>query len=331
MKKYLLAIVAVAATLVSCQKNDNPTPEKKGVPMTLKASINNDGTKVTYTPGATSGLKVDWEATENISILTINNSGEVQALDNFTSTGAAGRSEATFTGTFTGGSDPYNVIAIYPALEEYTTGCFGTPEYTRYDGADTRLLWDMWPGGDDKYFASQLTELKQTADNGTTHLQNVLLMAGYVNKTDIKSNTLTVTLGNQLSIIKFDCTFDDALKGQTLNSIVIQSKNSSDANKAIFNRVGTAWDHSDLAGNPLHLGGGESRSDVTIYADFAVPASGKATLYLPVVFTNDNVTNDYWNITVRVNDTDRPVIKKTFTADKTYQRGKIYKVELAVN
>ena len=178
MKKYLLAIVAIAATLVSCQKNENPTPEKKGVPMTLKASINgNIGSKVTYTPGAVSGLKVDWEATEHISVVTLNGSGYTVAIDDFVSTGAAGRTEATFTGTFTGGDNP-TVIVIYPALTEYTTGCFGTPEYSRYDGASTRLLSDMWPTdpGTDRYFASQLTELKQTADNNTAHLQNILLM-----------------------------------------------------------------------------------------------------------------------------------------------------------
>lgn len=330
MKKYLLAIVAIAATLVSCQKNENPTPEKKGVPMTLKASINNDGTKVTYTPGATSGLKVDWETTEHISVVTLNGSGYTVAIDDFESTGVAGRTEATFTGTFTGGDNP-TVIVIYPALEEYSAGNWGTKEYMNYNGYTDRLLSEMKVDGTDCYYTSRLNWFKQTADNSTSHLQNALLMVGAATLEGETPKTLTTTLSNQLSILKFKCTFDNSLKGKTLNSISINSFNAADNNKSVFNTTSSTWDAANIYAQPFALRGAAALHTIRLYADFAVPESGEATLYTPVLFTGNNVATDYWNITVEVAGADRPVITKTFTTDKTYERGKMYTVELAVN
>lgn len=331
MKKYLLAIVAVAATLVSCQKNDNPTPEKKGVPMTLKASINgNIGSKVTYTPGATSGLKVDWEATEHISVVTLNGSGYTVAIDDFVSTGVAGRTEATFTGTFTGGDNP-TVIVIYPALEEYSAGNWGTKEYMSYNGYTDRLLYNMSVDGTDEYFTSRLYLFKQTADNNTSHLQNALLMVGAATLEGDTPKTLTTTLSNQLSIIKFKCTFDNSLKGKTINSIHIESYDASDNAKVVFQSTLPSWEYANIYAQPFALRGAAALHTIRLYADFAVPESGEATLYTPVLFTGNNVATDYWNITVEVAGADRPVITKTFTTDKTYERGKMYTVELAVN
>ena len=332
MKKYLFVLAAIAATFVSCQKNENITPEVKGVPMTLKATIAQDpSTKVTYTPGATSGLKTEWEATESISVVTLSASGEFLSADTFTSTGAAGRAEASFTGTFTGGATPAKVIVIYPALENYSAGYYGTPEYTRFDGATIRLVSDIYNDGADKYSATQLARVRQSADNNTNHLQNIMLMVGTADIDDIKTGTLTTTLNNQLSIIKFKCTFDAGLIGQTINSITIESKNQYDVSNSIFSSVGPAWDNMDLAGNPISFIGVASLNTAMIYADFAVPASCKATLYLPILIKNDVVATDKWEITVQVNDANRPTVTKTFTANKSFDRGKIYTISVDVN
>lgn len=329
MKKYLFAILAIVAVLVSCSKSENPTKEEvKGVKLTLKASINNDGTKVTYTPGVPSGMKVDWEATEDISVVTFDGSGNVTAIDNFTSTGDAGRTTAVFTGTFTGGENPSKVIVIYPALENYSGDYYGTKEYVHYMGTD-RVLWQIKADGSSQFAQNASRELRQTADNSTLHLHNYMIMSGAVDKEAIKTGSLTTTLSNQFSIIKFKCTFDASLIGKTINLIEIESYNGSGQLKNLFN-PNTSWEYADIVGNPLAWRGTGAVAYRKIYADFAVPGSGTATLYLPVVFLHNNSAADTWDITVTVDDTERPVIIKTFTSDKTYQRGKMYSVSLNV-
>jgi hypothetical protein len=59
-------------------------------------------------------LTVDWEAQEAITVISIGESG-ISAIDEFTSTGEAGRTVAEFTGTYTG-KEGDTVICLYPAL-----------------------------------------------------------------------------------------------------------------------------------------------------------------------------------------------------------------------
>ena len=103
MKKLFL-IAAVAAALVSCSKSDNPrdVEQNEGIKMTLKASFGSD-TKLSFNPDGNI-IKSTWDASEAISVLTLDEEGVVVAIDNFTSEGTAGRKEASFTGTFNGGS-----------------------------------------------------------------------------------------------------------------------------------------------------------------------------------------------------------------------------------
>lgn len=341
MKKFLFVFVAVLASLVSCQNAENltveVTPEVKGVPMTLKASIKGDfGTKVTYNPGEPTGLKVDWDATETISVVTLTGSGQFLSSDTFTSTGVAGRPEAEFTGTFTGGATPAQVLVIYPALEQYSSGYYGTPEYTTYLGTTSRLLSGIYNDGADIYADSHLSWFTQTADNSTSHLQNVMLMVGAADIDDIKTGVLTTTLENQLSIIKIKCTFNELWQvGRTINSITIDSKDASDKNKSVFHSTLVTWDYINLTSSPLSLQGSSTVHETAIKADFVVPESRMATLYLPVLFKGKNVATDYWNITVQLDisgtPSDRPVIKKTFASDKTFERGKMYTVSVDVD
>ena len=119
MKKSIILLAVVSASLVSCSKIEESRPEvKSGIPMSISASFS-DLTK-TSTVADGNVLKSTWDAEESISIITLDalSKGKVVAIDNFTSRGAAGRSSAKFTGTFTGGVNPVKVIAVYPALEK---------------------------------------------------------------------------------------------------------------------------------------------------------------------------------------------------------------------
>lgn len=93
-----------------------------GVELTISANIAEPaGTKTTYTysphvgEGTGAGtIATDWEATEKITVVSIGDAG-ITAVDEFTSTGAAGRTKAEFTGTWNG-NEGDKVICLYPAI-----------------------------------------------------------------------------------------------------------------------------------------------------------------------------------------------------------------------
>lgn len=121
MKKVYILLTMAVAVFASCQNdNEELTPEKKGVKLTISTSIAKPATTRTsyvYHEGETgkSGtISVSWEEEENITVVSIGEAG-ITAVDNFTSTGAAGRDKAEFTGTWTGNAGD-KVICLYPAI-----------------------------------------------------------------------------------------------------------------------------------------------------------------------------------------------------------------------
>ena len=330
MKKTLLFIAAAVAALVSCQTkqetvNENTVPEVKGVPMTLEASFSG-ATKTTFTPDG-SGLKQTWDATESISVVTLSSSGNGGALvsvDTFTSTGAAGRTDATFSGTFTGGETPAFVMAVYPAWE-FSGSSYHTPEY---NNGSNNILWDARVGSE--YCQSDYNELTQTADNNLDHFTNFCLIAGAVNIDDIKLGTLTTTLSNIMSVIKIVATFPDSYKGKALTSLEISGYDSTDNEKGFF--CWDSWEWLNIADTPyLSPGSGSNtNNNLLIHCSFDVPDSGVATIYMPCNFgdSKDFAAGDYWNLTAKVNSVNLGPVKKTFTKDVSLTRGKMYTVNV---
>lgn len=330
MKKTLLFIAAAVAALVSCQNkqetvNENTVPEVKGVPMTLQASFSG-ATKTTFTPDG-SGLKQTWDATESISVVTLSNSGtsgELVSVDTFTSTGVAGRTDATFSGTFTGGETPAFVMAVYPALEfDGVSSSYHTPAY---NNGSNNLIWDAKIGS--IFCNSDYHELTQTADNNLDHFTNFCLMIGTVDIDDIKLGTLTTTLSNMMSVIKIVATFPDSYKGKQLTSLDISCYDSADNTNDIF--CSDSWEYLNIVDAQLLSPGSASRNSNSIYGTFNVPDTGVATIYMPCNFGSsvDFTAGDYWNLTATVNSVDLGPVKKTFTKDVSMTRGKMYTVNV---
>lgn len=114
MKKTSIALMALLA-LVSCNK-EQPLTVNNGVDMTITASVG-AGTKTSYayTSGTQTGtIETSWEATETITVVSIGDEG-ITAVDEFSSTGAAGRKKAEFTGTWNG-NEGDKVICLYPDI-----------------------------------------------------------------------------------------------------------------------------------------------------------------------------------------------------------------------
>ena len=114
MKKIFYTAIA-SLLLCACSNEVEPIENaKKGVELTMSATIGKSAeTRTTYTR-ETVGMTVDWEAEEAITLVSFDESG-VTAIDNFTSSGTAGREKAEFTGTWNGNAGD-QVICLYPAI-----------------------------------------------------------------------------------------------------------------------------------------------------------------------------------------------------------------------
>ena len=114
MKKGIIFLFLSAITLFSCTKEDVPETVA-GVKLSITTSLSDTNTKTSYSQGGTGlGMTVDWEATESITVVSFNDSG-ITAVDEFTSSGEAGRQKAVFSGTWTGNADD-KVICLYPSI-----------------------------------------------------------------------------------------------------------------------------------------------------------------------------------------------------------------------
>lgn len=119
MKHITILFASALVLLASCQKDDTNV-SNGGVELTISAPLPSNGTKTSYAYNLPSGseyagsIAVDWEADESITVVSIGESG-ITAVNTFTSSGAAGRAVAEFTGTWEGNPGD-KVICLYPAI-----------------------------------------------------------------------------------------------------------------------------------------------------------------------------------------------------------------------
>lgn len=325
MKKTLFCLAVLTAALVSCQKNEMPASEEvQGIPMTLTADLSGElGTKATVTPGA-SGLKTTWDATESISVVTLDGSGtyaNLVSVDTFTSNGAAGRTNAEFTGTFTGGTSPAKVIVIYPALEEQTDGSYKTPMYNGAFGSAS-ILAGLQVGSDSFTNDSNDYYLNQATDDNCDHFKDYCVMTGSVDLTDIQTNKLSVKMRNLTTVIKFVIKCPDSCKGKLIETVQIQSFQPGGAKRPLFHAGG--WTPVDLDACGLAFPGSPGYNQSVIYGSFNVPDTGNATFYMPISgMEGTNYKGDYWVIDATIGS-DIYAVTLTFPEPVTYEAGKVY-------
>ena len=118
----LFAMAAFAAVLMnSCQKSNTDTlvPEtRKGIPMTIQASVATPAvTKSIYDYTDDKTLEGYWDSYEAITVVSFGENG-ISAVDEFVSTGEAGRKKAEFSGTWTG-NEGDKIICLYPSVDTY--------------------------------------------------------------------------------------------------------------------------------------------------------------------------------------------------------------------
>ena len=119
MKRISIIYAIALAALVSCRK-ENVEGQQKGVELTISAEVATpveSKTTYTYTPSVTGkagAIATVWEPAEKITVVSIGDAG-ITAVDEFISTGEAGRVKAEFTGIWNGNAQD-KVICLYPAI-----------------------------------------------------------------------------------------------------------------------------------------------------------------------------------------------------------------------
>lgn len=117
MKRIAILSAAALVMFVSCQK-EGPVASNNGIELTVSAEVAAPAptkTSYEYTAGTQAGtIATSWEAKEYVTLVSIGESG-ITAVDEFCSTGEAGREKAEFTGTWTGNAGD-KVICLYPAI-----------------------------------------------------------------------------------------------------------------------------------------------------------------------------------------------------------------------
>ena len=331
MKKSIILLAVVSASLVSCSKTEESRPEvKSGIPMSISASFS-DLTK-TSTVDEGNVLKSTWDAEDTISIITLDalSKGKVVAIDNFTSRGAAGRSSAKFTGTFTGGANPVKVIAVYPALEK-VGDTYRTKENYALTGGNWRssILKNIRIGSDNVDTKPEYL-FCQDGSGSCNHLKDFCVMVGKVDTERIKRGELSVSLRHLMMVFKIQVTFLDSHKGQDLENIQILAYNNAGTSQHQF--MCRSFSYVDLDSSPS-FGAKNFYLDNTLRmpTSLKVPESGVVTFYMPCAPYDRFKVGNKWKIAARFPGRDSGSIEMISNKEVVYEAGKMYRINVSMS
>lgn len=256
MKKIIYFAVFCLFVCACSDRIEKDEPTKNGVQLTISATIGAPAeTKTTYARESV-GISVNWEADEAVTLVSFDESG-ITAIDNFTSTGAAGRTKAEFTGVWNGNPGD-KVVALYPALST------GTTLYQNVSIGSSEITISYQEHG----LFSDISKLK-----------NWDVMIGEVS---ITAGTASVTLSRKIAVFEFHISgfypYDSSDRtGRYLNDVGV-SAHSMVAPKLFANEATLAVTKASYSGNPA------PSSFQTDYQQPLDPSlKGTGTYYYPVL------------------------------------------------
>lgn len=300
MKRYIIAITAVFAVLVSCQKSEEPqvsVSETNPIEMTLNVSIESDDTKVTFTDDD-NVLRTAWEVGDKVSVLGVDLYGKLRTNDVFTAT-SAGKS-ATFSGTYSNDSWTANVYVIYPALSEGK----GTSE--NQWSSESGVVYGAYI--DNAFYNVSHPDVSNTL-NDPSHLKNVAVMHGLATKS---GSEFDVTLSHQTYVIKLNLTFP--VDGVTPYFVYVKGFDKNGTSKHPSKYGWTYFDDFEYL----------SYSTSMLMKNYEAISGNKATIYMygfAGVSGRTYNADDYFQI-----EAGSYKLKKTFTKETTIVNGKMYTI-----
>lgn len=314
MKKILFVAAVALLAFSSCNKDKNaPTANIEGekIQMNLTATLEggkvdgetSDAKRISYTDN--SGLKGTWDATETITVVSLDASGKALHFDNFTSTGAAGRTTADFSGSITADANTASYICWYPALGSGNNHLTGNID-SEFNN------WSTTSRGVSDY---------QDGNGNTAHLSNYVIMNGIPT---IDGNNIEVTMQHALCAFKFVVTIPNSISaGDPISKLEVEASNES--NRFFCN--GT-WSY--FRSQNLNYGGcGGDRLLQVFMQNTTVPEDHVLTVYCLTRGIGVR-ENDTW--TIRIKNIETTLAAKTITwnQDKSFEKGKEYVMEVTL-
>lgn len=219
MKKYIFMAVAGMLALSSCSNDDNDVQNTQNAPrqMTFTAGFGDGATTRAALDGSTK--KVSFDAGDEISILSANNTNTM-----FTTT--AGGASATFTGTATADSKFY---AVYPytdglTLDTSTDKISGVVIPTDQSGAATSPCgWDpaapiayATTTGTNLQFHNACALLKITNGKGQANVIYVACNQALTGTFSLDTSSGTLTLSEELTKANMQAAVMQVPSGKTI-------------------------------------------------------------------------------------------------------------------
>ena len=217
----LLAIMTMVAALFGCAKDNdkNNLPNNTdGEPVSLQVSLADTQTKTIFDYRNGEGFKVTWDENEVISLLSYNSMGLLQSVDNLTSTGAAGRSEATFKGTYSKKSTARYWVVIYPALTKVDKRFFIYGEKSNGAGTQSSIGFSV---GTKNTTGNYTYNSFQLSSNDYSHLSSRDLMSAWIGTEPTEGTIGNIKLTKHNAILRFDLDASD-LKGEKISKFTVK-------------------------------------------------------------------------------------------------------------
>ena len=325
MKKYFFILAAVCAAMVACNKNETSVeaPEvSTPVKMTLTATIGTD-TKITYVE-EDNVLKTEWELFDKVSLLALDESGNLISKTNFTAQNAG--KIAIFEGEFTNDPNIVKMVVCYPALlegEGTAENPYKSPVENGYSPYGP--LYDAKIGGPFISLRSAYFLQKNNAD--PSHISQYAVMRG---EAEVEGDKLNVVLEHQSFVIKTILTLPET--GYFVNNMYLKSFNQDDTQANI---TCAGWQY--IKDFVVYQ---NAFSSLTMcFGDTVESGSGTGwtldgntiTVYLIGYGEVQINEGNYWTISLPSylgDDYSNLVGKKTFDAAKTLEKGKMYRLNL---
>ena len=314
MRKYCFALLAAAAVMVGCSKEDIPS-ESAGIPMTINVSIGDAATKTTYTPDG-GALKVEWEAGDQISVVSIGSDNIAKTCDTFTTT--EGGSSASFSGTYTGAEDAEIIKVFYPALT--TTGTIS--DVTGWATASVSGQFTSTPrfviSNSNIYCRNNFAYANQSEDDDPSHLKYYDSMSANLASID---DLADVTLAKHSSVIKLIINTSNIPDGTLMKTAMIKNTIGS---KSVFRVADWGWAYQDLdfarnaATHPnaiIYLGDNTVGSGSSLSVTGITKTAGDNTLvvYIPIMAGATMTAGDSYEISVGTGEAGTNYYTKTVT------------------
>ena len=331
MKKFFLIIAAALTAAASCQKNDTvpASTEIKYNPidLTLTASIEGAGTKVSYTEES-NVLKAAWEKGDLISLVALDRSGDVLSNDVFSATGSG--SSTQFSGSYSNPNNAASVAVFYPALTE-GEGSDSTPWHSKFydENQCFGTLYDLKKNA--QYISWGSAYQLQTKNADPSSLKNAVVMRGKVSDvSSLVSGKASATVKSCCYVIKAKIKVPSPFKD--VNYILFKTTEGTEITMSGWTNANDKFGVASYGNkyNNICIGLGEYLVKATTSGTGITPEDGSIIAYLVGYGTDSYKITTGTTLTVSIKSTSgkKKETTKTLTSGISLEPGKMYRMNI---